>query len=60
MRRVFALDHNVPHPVLAALADALPQAELVPVRDIDPSFADLADWELLTSLYRHPRRWHRR
>ena len=57
MRRLFALDHNVPHPVLAALADALPQAELVPVRDIDPSFADLADWELLTSLYRHPRRW---
>ena len=35
-RRLFALDHNFPQPVLAAMSDALPQVELVPVRDIDP------------------------
>lgn len=54
-RRLFALDHNFPQPILAAMSDALPQAELVPVRDIDPSFANLDDWELLRELYRHGR-----
>lgn len=48
-RRLFALDHNFPQPVLAAFADALPQAELVPIRDIEPSFAELDDWELSAS-----------
>jgi hypothetical protein len=52
-RRLFALDHNSPQPVLAAMADALPQVELVPIRDIDPDFADLDDWELLRELNRH-------
>jgi hypothetical protein len=56
-RRIFALDHNFPQPLLATLADALPQAELVPVRDIDPTFAELDDWELLRELYRHRRPW---
>jgi hypothetical protein len=57
LRRRFALDHNFPQPVLAALTDALPMAELVPVRDIDPTFADLADWELLRELHRHAGGW---
>jgi hypothetical protein len=57
MRRLFALDHNFPQPVLAAMSDALPQVELVPVREIDPGFADLGDWELLRELYRHERGW---
>jgi hypothetical protein len=57
MRRLFALDHNFPQPLLAAMSDALPQVELVPVRGIDPSFADLDDWELLRELYRHERGW---
>jgi hypothetical protein len=39
------------------MADALPQVELVPVREIDPAFADLADWELLRELSRHERAW---
>jgi hypothetical protein len=57
IHRLFALDHNFPQPVLAALTDALPRVELVPVRDIDPSFANLDDWELLRELYRHERPW---
>jgi hypothetical protein len=56
-RRLFALDHNFPQPILGAMTDALPQAELVPVRDIDPSFADLDDWQLLRELHRHERSW---
>jgi hypothetical protein len=56
-RRRFALDHNFPQPVLAALTDVLPMAELVPVRDIDPTYSDLDDWELLRELYRDERAW---
>ena len=56
-RRRFALDHNFPQPILAAMAEALPFVELVPVRDIDVSFADLDDWELLRELYRHEGAW---
>jgi hypothetical protein len=55
--RLFALDHNFPQPVLVALAQALPQVELVAIRDIDPTFADLDDWELLRELNRHERPW---
>lgn len=55
--RLFALDHNFPQPILAAMSVALPYVELVSVRDIDPSFADLDDWELLRELYRHERPW---
>jgi hypothetical protein len=54
---LFALDHNFPQPVLAALAHALPQVELIPIRDIDQTFADLDDWELLRELNRHERPW---
>src|SRR5688572_12704525 len=39
------------------MADALPQVELVPIRDIDPGFAELDDWELLRELHRHGRAW---
>lgn len=56
-RRLFALDHNFPQPVLGTLADVLPHVELVPVREIDPSFADLPDWQLLRELHRDARRW---
>jgi hypothetical protein len=34
-RRLFALDHNFPEPVLAAFADVLPMVELVPIRAVD-------------------------
>lgn len=55
-KRLFAIDHNFPEPMLAVLADVLP-AELVPVRKIDATFSDLADWELLRELHRHERAW---
>lgn len=32
-RRLFALDHNFPEPVLLGLGKALPMVELVPIRD---------------------------
>ncbi len=57
VRRRFALDHNFPQPIIGALTAALPMAELVPVRDIHPMFADLADWELLRDLGRHRIAW---
>jgi hypothetical protein len=58
LRRLFALDHNFPQPVLAALSDVLqPVAELVPIHQIDPGFAELSDWELIRELHRHPRSW---
>jgi hypothetical protein len=56
-RRLFALDHNFPQPVLGALGDALPQVELVPIREIDPDFTELDDWELLRALHVHERPW---
>lgn len=56
-RRLFALDHNFPEPVLAAFADVLPMAELVPVRAIDPALCDMEDWTLLLALHRHKRPW---
>jgi hypothetical protein len=56
-RRLFALDHNFPEPVLAAFASVLPMAELIPIRLIDSSWSTLEDWELLLALHRHPRPW---
>jgi hypothetical protein len=56
-RRLFALDHNFPEPVLATLATAIPMAELVPVRSIGEGMSDLDDWQLLAALNRDPRPW---
>jgi hypothetical protein len=56
-RRLFALDHNFPEPVLNAFSDLLPMVELVPIRAIDPAWAELDDWELLLALHRHERPW---
>ncbi len=55
-RRLFAIDHNFPEPLLTTLADILP-VEFVPVRKIDTSFSDLADWALLLALHQHDRPW---
>ncbi len=57
LRRLFALDHNFPEPVLAAFAEVLPMAELVPVRLINSALRDMEDWALLLALYRHERAW---
>jgi hypothetical protein len=56
-RRLFALDQNFPESVLAALAEALPMAELVPVRKVAPELAAVEDWQLLLALHREQRRW---
>ena len=56
-RRLFALDHNFPEPLLQGLASSIPDAELVPIRLIDATFADLDDWELLLALRGHVRPW---
>ena len=55
--RLFALDHNFPEPVLGSFAALLPMVELVPIRAIDPAWAELDDWELLLALHRHERPW---
>jgi hypothetical protein len=56
-KRLFALDHNFPEPVLAAFASVMPTVEVVPVRLIDSAWARLDDWELILELHRHRRRW---
>lgn len=50
-RRLFALGHNFPEPVLSAFADVMPAIELLPIRLIDPEWAKLDDWELLLALH---------
>jgi hypothetical protein len=56
-RKLFALDHNFPEPLLRATAMAIPDAELVPIREIALDMAELEDWQLLLRLYRDDRRW---
>ena len=52
----FALDHNFPAPMLAGLTSLL-RATLVPVSEIDPTWAELEDWQLLLALHRAEPRW---
>jgi hypothetical protein len=54
---LFALDQNFPEPIVAALDDYIVEAELVPVRLIDPQLAELDDWELLLALHHDARPW---
>jgi hypothetical protein len=56
-KRLFALDHNFPEPVLAAFSSVMPMVDVVPVRLIDSAWARLDDWELILELYRHARPW---
>jgi len=56
-RRLFALDHNFPVPILSALSASIPEAELVPIGHIDKRLTDIEDWELLLALHLHPRGW---
>jgi hypothetical protein len=54
---LFALDQNFPQPIVDALDAFIPEAELVPVRSVDPLLAELDDWELLLALHHHARPW---
>lgn len=56
--RLFALDQGFPQPIVSALDAYLKhEARLVPVAVIDERLADMDDWELLLSLYRHAEPW---
>ena len=57
MARLFALDQNFPQPIIQALDAFIPEAELVPVWEIDRLLAELDDWEVLLALHHHQRPW---
>ena len=54
---LFALDQNFPDPIIEALNDFIPEAELVPLREIDPALTEIDDWQVLLALYHDPRPW---
>jgi len=56
-RRLFALDHGFPQPIVAVLADFTPDVELVPIDEINERLPDLDDWEVLLALHHHHRPW---
>jgi hypothetical protein len=55
---LFALDQNFPEPIIHALNEFIPEAELVPLRHIDPLLTeDIDDWQVLLALHHHERPW---
>jgi hypothetical protein len=54
---LFALDQNFPEPIVEALNDFIPEAELVPLREIDRLLAEVDDWQILLALHHHERPW---
>lgn len=52
----FALDEDFPETIIDALGIGIPEAELVPIRRIDPRLRQMDDWRLLLSLY-HLNEW---
>lgn len=52
----FALDEDFPDTILDALALGVPEADLVPIRNIDLRLRSMDDWQLLLSLY-HLEQW---
>jgi hypothetical protein len=54
---LFALDQNFPEPIIEALNEYIPEAELVPLREVDPHLAEIDDWEVLLALWHHARQW---
>jgi hypothetical protein len=57
LARLFALDQNFPEPIVAALDDYIVEAELVPLRLVDPLLAEIDDWQVLLALHHHKRPW---
>lgn len=47
----FALDEDFPDTIISALGLGVPEAELVPIRRIDPRLRQMDDWKLLLSLH---------
>jgi hypothetical protein len=56
-RRLFALDHGFPQPIVEVLADYTPDVELIAIEKIDERMPDLDDWEVLLTLHHHPDAW---
>ena len=56
-RHLFALDQNFPTPIVDALADSIPEAELVPIASIDHRLARVDDDKVLHSLHADARPW---
>jgi hypothetical protein len=56
-RRVFALDHGFPQPIVDVLVDYTPDVELVRVDQIDERMPDLDDWQVLLALHHHDDPW---
>jgi hypothetical protein len=56
-RALFALDQNYPVPILSTLSEYMPEAELVPVSEIDTRLTDVDDWQILVALMHHGRPW---
>lgn len=52
----FALDEDFPDTILEALGIGVPEAELVPIRRVNPKLRRMDDWELLLSLH-HLQEW---
>ncbi len=54
---LFALDQNFPEPIISALNEFIPEAELVPLQNVDPLLSEIDDWEVLLALHHHERDW---
>lgn len=54
---LFALDQNFPEPIIEALNEFIPEAELIPLQDIDPQLAEIDDWQVLLALHHHELEW---
>jgi hypothetical protein len=52
----FALDEDFPDTIINALGLGVPEADLVPIRHIDPRLRQMDDWKLLLSLH-HLEKW---
>lgn len=57
MAALFALDQNFPQPIIEALNEFIPEAELHPIREINPRLTEVEDWELLLALRNEVRPW---
>lgn len=52
----FALDEDFPDTIIDALGLGVPEADLVPIRHINPGLRQMDDWKLLLSLH-HLEQW---
>jgi hypothetical protein len=57
MPRLFALDRNIPQPIVDVLSDFQIDATLVSLDRIDKRMSTLDDWELLLALHHYADPW---